>query len=271
MTLEAWQSDNSEVHTRRRACLAGRGRSPDTLAVLLVDTSDEVARLRAAMAGQRVEIDAVSDPAHALLVVGRTCPDVVIVGPGSDERRLGLLALVEVLRTEEPELPLIVGVAEEDSVLAGRAAVLGAAVLAHPFRADQLIRMLASLAPNRRAVEVRPMTLDLGRLRIDGVAPQIWLDGQLIRLPMREFLLLRFLAERAGSVLSHGEILRAIWGRADTGKSARNTLTVHVMRLRKRLGDDTAGQHTDGQWIRVVRGLGYQFTVPSSSPGSADI
>lgn len=268
MTVEAWRSDNSQFHTRRRACLAGRGPVPERLAVLVIDQPDQVAHLRAALAGQPVEIAAVDDTAHGLLAIGRTCPDVVVLGRPAGP--LGPLQFVEVLRADEPDLPLIVGIGADDSSLAGRAAMLGAAVLAHPFAPDQLLRTLSAAGPTRDPVEVRPLTLDLGRLRIDGLAPQIWLDGRLIRLPMREFLLLRFLAERAGAVLTHAEILRATWGRQDTGKSARNTLVVHVMRLRKRLGD-THATDTRQQWIRVIRGLGYQFTIPSSSPGSSDI
>ena len=101
-------------------------------------------------------------------------------------------------------------------------------------------------------------------LKIDGVAPQMWLDGELVRLPMREYLLLRYLAERVGAVVPRKEITRAIWG--VEGVRGSNTLTVHVMRLRRRLRDDEANL----RWIRVIRGLGYQFTVPSPSPGSTD-
>ena len=38
-----------------------------------------------------------------------------------------------------------------------------------------------------------------------------------------------------------------------------NTLNVHIMRLRKRLGDD----EKNPLWIKAIRGLGYQFTVPT--------
>jgi DNA-binding response OmpR family regulator len=263
VSVTAWENDNSQFHARRRACLAAaRAAGPDRAAVLVIDTPQFAAELRHALIGQPVEIAATEDPATGLLLVGRTCPDVVLLGPVHG--RLSTAAFLEAVREAEPELPIVVGVSPDDPALAGHAAVLGAAVLAHPYRTDQLLRLLSSLTGGRRPLEIRPLRLDLGRLVIDGAAPRMWVDGVESRLPMREYLLLRYLAERAGAVVSRNEVIRAIWG--VEGVRGSNTLTVHVMRLRKRLGDDDQ----DPQWIQVIRGVGYQFTVPSPSQGVDD-
>ncbi|WP_214365838.1 winged-helix domain-containing protein [Pseudonocardia sp. H11422] len=262
MSVTAWESDNSQSHARRRACLAAGAAQPARVAVLVVDTEDIARDLGRALAGQPVELERASDPAHGLLLVGRLCPDAVLLGPGAG--RLDPLSFLEVVHAGEPDLPVIVGVGPGDAALAAGAVVLGAAVLAHPYRADQLLRLLPSLVPAQRTIEIRPLTLDLGRLTIDGAAPQMCLDGVTTRLPMREYLLLRYLAERVGAVVSRKEAVRAIWG--VDGVRGSNTLTVHVMRLRRRLHDD----EDNPQWIQAIRGLGYQFTVPSSSPGRGD-
>jgi DNA-binding response OmpR family regulator len=262
VSVTAWENDNSQIHARRRACLAGRAAAPDRAAVLLIDTPAFAAQLRHALVGQPIEIATTEDPATGLLLVGRTCPDVVLLGPV--QGRLTTAAFLEAVREAEPELPIVVGVSADNPGLAGHAAVLGAAVLAHPYRTEQLLRLLSSLTAGRRPLEIRPLRLELGRLVIDGAAPRMWLDGVETRLPMREYLLLRYFAERAGAVVSRNEIVEAIWGAS--GPSGSNTLTVHVMRLRKRLGDD---DH-DPQWIRVIRGIGYQFTVPSPAPEPAE-
>jgi DNA-binding response OmpR family regulator len=81
---------------------------------------------------------------------------------------------------------------------------------------------------------------------------------------MREYLLLRYLAERAGAVVDRKDIIRAIWGVEAVRGS--NTLTVHIMRLRRRLLDDDS----DPRWIQVIRGVGYQFTIPSPSMKGVD-
>lgn len=256
---EGWESDNTQLHARRRACLAGRARAPERLAVLLVEHDTDVAQqLLDAFVGQPVELYHCADPAAALLQVGRTCPDAVILGP-----TLGGLRATEfltIVRQYEEDLPVIVGAGAGSGELAAQATELGAtAVVQRPYPARELLGLLRSFAPRPDDVELRPLLIDLGRLRVDGAVPQFWLDGRAVSLPPQEFILLRYFAERVGAVLSRKELNQAVWG--DKHGVRSNSLTVHIMRLRKRLGDD---DHNP-QWIRVVRGLGYQFTVPAAA------
>ncbi|WP_116113420.1 winged helix-turn-helix transcriptional regulator [Amycolatopsis ruanii] len=266
MLTQGWESDNSQFHARRRACLSAGGRRAGRLAVLLVERdTDLVRRLLDALAGQPVEVKACADPAEALLQVGRTCPDVVVVGPGGG--RLDAAEFLTILRADDPDLPVVAAAGPGSGDFAVRATELGAtAVVPRPYRPRELLRLLRSFAPRPDQVDLRPLPIDLGRLRVDGAVPQFWLDGRTVPLPPMEFLLLRYFAERVGAVLTRKELLQAVWG--DRGAATHsNTLSVHVLRLRKRLGDDEA----DPQWIKVVRGLGYRFTVPGSEPRSPDV
>lgn len=261
---EGWESDNTQFHTRRRACTAARTRSQDRLAVLLVEHDTDVAQqLIEAFVGQPVEVLRCADPAVALLQLGRTCPDVVVLGPASV--RLGAAEFLSIVREVDPHLPVIVGAGAGSGDLAAQATELGAtAVVRRPYAARELLSLLRSFAQQPDDIELRPMAIDLGRLRIDGAVPQFWLDGQVTQLPPQEFILLRYFAERVGAVLSRTELNRAVWG--DKLGVRSNSLTVHVMRLRKRFGDD---EH-DPRWIKVVRGLGYQFTVPPAGDRGHD-
>ena len=255
MSAAAWEDDNSVFHARRRALVAGREIKPDRLAVLVIDGGDQAKALKDALAGQPVELEFAKDPAAGLFLLGRTCPDVVVVGP--TDAHLDTRSFLQVVSVQEPELPVIVGIDAKGGDLAGYAAGLGAAVLAHPYQPDKLMRLLHSLAPAQRRIEVRPLTLDFGRLRIDGASPQIWLDGVTSKIPMREYLLLRYLAERAGAVVSRRELIAAIWG----GAGSSNTLATHILRLRRRLERN----ESKPQWIQAVRGIGYEFAVPTQA------
>jgi DNA-binding response OmpR family regulator len=75
-----------------------------------------------------------------------------------------------------------------------------------------------------------------------------------ILVPAMEFLLLRYLAERHGEIVTRGELISAGWGEGAAVPS--NSLNVHLARIRRRfpLG---AGE----QWVRPVRGIGYQLLV----------
>lgn len=260
---EGWESDNTQFHARRRACLEARGRSADRLAVLLVEHDTDIAReLIDAFTGQPVEVRLCTDPATALLQLGRFCPDAVVLGPTSV--RLDAAEFLSIVREVDQRLPIIVGAGAGSGEFAARATERGAtAVVQRPYAARELLALLRSFAQEPGEVELRPMAIDLGRLRVDGVMPQFSLDGRTVQLPPQEYILLRYFAERPGAVLSRKELNRAVWG--DKLGVQSNSLTVHVMRLRKRLGDD---EH-DPQWIKAVRGLGYQFTVPPADVTNA--
>jgi DNA-binding response OmpR family regulator len=55
-------------------------------------------------------------------------------------------------------------------------------------------------------------------------------------MPPRELRLLHFLMSNQGRVVSQARLWEAVWG--GTAPSASNTVSVHVRRLRRRLGDD---------------------------------
>lgn len=212
------------------------------------------------MSCEALEVHTADSAADALLLVGRIAPDVIVAGPTGG--RLDLVALVDALHRHEPDLPVVVGLGPRDGELAaGLAALEPAAVIGYPFRADYVIRLIRTLVPTDGPAAVGTQPIDLGRLRIDGTLPEIWLDGEQVVLPLREFLLLRYLAEHAGRVVPRSEIGVAVWGSAETG--THNTVAVHVMRLRRKLGAGRKG----ARWIRAVRGVGYQLNVP---PPEAD-
>lgn len=234
------------------------GARPDRLTVLVVEQQHDIVRnLLDAVAGQPITLAICADAAEALLVLGRTSPDAVLVGPVHGS--LDPIEFIRVVRSDDPDMAVLAGAGSDAAEFAAGASTAGAtAVIPRPYRVDQLLALLRSLTPRAANLRLRPQPIDLGRLRIDGAIPQAWVDGTLVSIPPIEFLLLRSLGERVGHVVTRAELVDAVWGGAQPASS--NTLTVHVMRLRKRLGE-----HIDAEWIRSVRGIGYQLTVPGET------
>ena len=84
-------------------------------------------------------------------------------------------------------------------------------------------------------------------------AARALLDGEELALTQREFDLLAFLAANPGRVYSRDQLMEAVWGESffeDT-----STVTVHVRRLRAKLGDDPA----EPRFIETVWGVGYRL------------
>ncbi|HKD72623.1 MAG TPA: helix-turn-helix domain-containing protein [Candidatus Acidoferrum sp.] len=75
-----------------------------------------------------------------------------------------------------------------------------------------------------------------------------------VPLSAKEFHLLRYLIERAGSSIPREELLSSIWG-YDAGTLTR-TVDVHVASLRKKLENNPS----QPELIVTVPGLGYKFT-----------
>jgi DNA-binding response OmpR family regulator len=98
-----------------------------------------------------------------------------------------------------------------------------------------------------------------GGLVIDRSARRATLEGVELNLTLREFDLLAYLVDNQGHVHSRTGLLRDVWG-WEFGDSS--TVTVHVKRLRAKLGDDASAPER----IATVYGMGYRYDG-SRGPG----
>jgi two-component system response regulator RegX3 len=97
--------------------------------------------------------------------------------------------------------------------------------------------------------------LELGAVRIDVERHIVSVEGQQIKLPLKEFDLLLMLMRNAGRVLTRGQLIDRIWGSDYVGDT--KTLDVHIKRLRAKIEKDPANPIH----LMTVRGLGYKFDV----------
>jgi DNA-binding response OmpR family regulator len=107
----------------------------------------------------------------------------------------------------------------------------------------------------RRAPQInRPgETLEFGEVRLDAGNREATSGDARLRLTVKEFDLLWFLASNPNHVFSREQLMERVWGYAaalDTG-----TLTVHVRRLREKIEPDPSRP----RHIETVWGSGYRF------------
>lgn len=79
-------------------------------------------------------------------------------------------------------------------------------------------------------------------------------NGTKIDVRDKEYELLVFLAENKGRVISPSELYQGVWGEIPL-PSSNNTITVHVLNLRRKLEEDPSAPKI----IRTVWGKGYQI------------
>jgi two-component system alkaline phosphatase synthesis response regulator PhoP len=119
------------------------------------------------------------------------------------------------------------------------------------------IELLARIEVLLRRVPIRTGqgVLELGPLRVDMRRMEVTRDGNPIYLTVREFQLLRYLMERAGSAVPRAELLRSVWG-YDAGSFTR-TVDMHIASLRKKLEKQPASP----QLIVTISNTGYKFVA----------
>ena len=97
--------------------------------------------------------------------------------------------------------------------------------------------------------------IEIGPLRILPKSWKVYKNGEEIKMPNREFLLLKFLAENPNIVFSKERLFETIWGFDYVGDSA--TVTVHIGRIREKIEDDPARP----KLIETVWGAGYRLNA----------
>ena len=156
------------------------------------------------------------------------------------------------------DVPILMVTARTESVDKIRGLGLGADdYIAKPFDPAELVaRVKAHLSRYARLSgggQGEPEVLDLGRVQILPRSWRVLKDGQEVKMPNREFALLKFLAEHPNTVFSKEKLFETIWGYEYVGDSA--TVTVHIGRIRDKVEDDPAHPSL----IETVWGAGYRL------------
>lgn len=116
-----------------------------------------------------------------------------------------------------------------------------------PFSFEELLLRIETLLRRGKA---RQDTITIADLSLDLALKTATRDGRDLGLTPTEFALLRFLAERPGTLVNRMEILSGVWGKSFDPNT--NLVEVYIAYLRKKV---------DGPFptrlIRNVRGFGY--------------
>jgi len=203
--------------------------------VLIIEDDADIAALIAhylEKAGYGCEV--VPDGGRALVRAKESVPELVILDlmlPG-----LNGLEICRALRTNESTatVPIIMLTArgEESERILGLE--MGADdYVVKPFSPQELMARVRALLRRTTPTASRQRVLKCGPIRIDLDRHTVSNDGEDVRLTAKEFLLLQYLMEHRGRVLSRDRLLSDVWDYRHPG--ATRTVDVHVRRLREKL------------------------------------
>ena len=223
------------------------GRRPT---VLVVDDEPAIHRfLTPALVANDYDVVSVETGAAALREIASRAPDVVVLDLGLPD-----IDGKDVIRRARvfSEVPIIVLSARDREAEKIEALDAGADDFVNkPFGVGELMARLRAALRHRRQRRDEPSIVNAGDIEIDIARHRVTKAGIEIHLTAREFDLLALLARHAGMVLTHRQILTALWGAAHAEDT--QYLRVYIRQLRQKLGD------SDAENIRTESGIGYRL------------
>ena len=220
--------------------------------VLVVDDERSIRRfLKASLGGQFTVFEATSGE-EALAAVVADRPDVIILDLGLPD-----MDGVEVTRRlrEWTQIPIIVISVREQEL--DKIAALDAGAddyLTKPFGVGELMARLRAAVRRSAQAETEPV-FQTGELVVDLNQREVLVKGQAVSLTPTEYDLLRTLVKYAGKVLTHDQLLRAVWGTAY--ESETHMLQVNISNLRHKIEPDPVRP----TYIITEPGVGYRLKV----------
>ena len=156
------------------------------------------------------------------------------------------------IRQENKKLPIIMltARAEEQDELFGFE--LGVdEYITKPFSPKILVARVEAIL-RRTYAEIDDGVVDLGDIRMDKNAHEVFIEGKVIDLSYKEFELLSYFIDNQGIALSRERILNNVWNYDYFGDA--RTIDTHVKKLRNKMGNQ-------GKYIKTIWGMGYKFEV----------
>jgi phosphate regulon transcriptional regulator PhoB len=225
--------------------------------ILVVEDEADIRKLvQYNLAQERYKVIEAEDGEQALKLLQRARPNLVILDlmlPGMSGLELCKLLRERQETAQLPILMLTAKAGEADKVVGLE---MGADdYLAKPFSPREMVARVRAILRRADAAAANdsPAAYEKGPLRIDFTTYEVFIRGKGIKLTLKEFELLRFLAQNPNRVLTRDQLLDRVWG-GDTFVTPR-TVDVHIRRLRQAIEKDD--RHP--QWILTLRGVGYKF------------
>ncbi|GAW65435.1 fis family transcriptional regulator [Geoanaerobacter pelophilus] len=219
--------------------------------ILVIDDEAAIRRfLHSALSSEEFTLHE-ADSGHSGLSAAATFrPDLILLDLGLPD-----LEGIEVIRrirewSEVPIIVLSVREREDDKVAALDAGADD--YLTKPFGVGELLaRMRASL--RRSAVQLPEPVFSSGDLKVDLNLRRVTVGGAEVQLTPNEYDLLRLLIAHADKVMTHGQILKQIWGVAY--QEQPQVLRVTISNLRKKVERDPSRP----RHITTEPGVGYRL------------
>jgi two-component system KDP operon response regulator KdpE len=221
--------------------------------ILIVDDEPAIRRfLKTILTAHGYVVLEASNGQDAVARVTTQRPDAIVLDLGLPD--MDGVQVTRLLRewSQTPILVLSVRGGEADKIAALDAGADD--YLTKPFGSGELLARLR-VALRRAAKSANEPVFTTGALQVDLAKRVVTMNGVEIQLTPTEYELLRVLVNDAGKVLTHHQLLRAVWGVGY--EEEMHMLRVNISNLRKKIEPDA----TRPRYIVTEPGVGYRLRV----------
>ena len=222
--------------------------------VLVIDDEPQIHRFLApALEAAGYEPDRADNALAGLSAIARRAPDAVLLDLGLPDLD-GKEVLIRARAFYDG--PIVILSARDMEIEKIEALDAGADdYVEKPFNVGELLARLRVAMRHHLARKGAPAVIHAGDLTVDLVKRLVTRGREAVKLSPREYDLLARLAEGGGRVLTHRQLLTAVWGPANADDV--QYLRVFIGRLRQKVEADPASPRL----ITTESGVGYRFTT----------
>jgi two-component system, OmpR family, KDP operon response regulator KdpE len=227
--------------------------------ILVIDDEPQIRRLmRTTLISAGYEVEDARTGEEGLEKLADYHPDLVLLDmnmPG-----IGGLETCKALRTDKNVAIIMLTVRDTE---ADKVAALDAGAddfVTKPFSSPELLARIRAALRRVPASQSSPAKIRIGRLTIDFVDRMVSTGDKPVHLTPKELDLLRYFIQHPNQVISHRELLQAVWG-PDYGSQV-DYLRVFIKNLRKKIEVNPESP----EYISTEPWVGYRFNgLPESS------
>jgi two-component system OmpR family response regulator len=199
---------------------------------------------------------AVGNGADAVAAAEKANPDIILLDVMlPDMNGFSVTKKIRSMGINAPVLFLTARDETEDKVTG--LTVGGDDYMTKPFSLDEIVARINAILRRTKQAAQEEAILEVGEIKINQDAHEVFVNGELVDLSPTEYKLLRFLMSNANRVLSKDQILDHVWEYDFGGE--QGIVESYVSYLRKKLDPLTSVP-----LIHTKRGVGYMYRSPKT-------
>jgi two-component system OmpR family response regulator len=198
-------------------------------------------------------VAAVGNGNDAVIAAEKSNPDIILLDVMLPD--MNGFSVTKAIRAKGIEVPvLFLSARDEEADRVTGLTVGGDDYVTKPFGLDEVVARIHAILRRTKKTETEASTIEVGEIKIDEDAHDVFVNGQVVDLSPTEYKLLRFLMSNPNRVLSKEQIIDHVWHYDFNGEMG--IVESYISYLRKKLDPVTTEP-----LIRTKRGVGYMYVA----------